>query len=105
MAGQRHSVGHLQTPKSWAADSDNGFKVRCLSVINGCRVGRIPNPENQLFLRCTNCRVLFPSEVRLPPNAFEGAVIEDRTYKCPVCANFDTYSKSDLFYDRDPGVT
>jgi len=33
--------------------------------------------------------------------AFEGAVIEDRTYKCPVCANFDTYSKADLFYDRD----
>ena len=39
--------------------------------------------------------------VRLPSIVFEGAVIEDRTYKCPVCANFDTYSKSDLFYDRD----
>ncbi len=45
--------------------------------------------------------MIFLSEVRLPPIAFEGTVIEDRTYKCPVCANFDTYSKSDLFYDRD----
>ena len=46
--------------------------------------------------------MLFPSEVRLPPIAFEGTQIEDRTYKCPVCANFDTYSKSDMFYDREP---
>ena len=64
-------------------------------------VSRIGDPRHTLYLRCTNCRVLFPSEVRLPPVAFEGAQIEDRTYKCPVCANFDTYAKSDLFYDND----
>jgi hypothetical protein len=61
----------------------------------------IGDPRNQLVLRCTNCGILFPSDVKLPPIAFEGAVIEDHTYKCPVCANFDTYSKSDLFYDDD----
>jgi hypothetical protein len=59
------------------------------------------DPQDQLFLKCTNCHALFPSAIRLPPVAFEGAAIDDRTYKCPVCANFDTYAKSDLFYDRD----
>lgn len=39
----------------------------------------------------------------MPPIAFEGTAIEDETYKCPVCANFDTYSKSDMFYDKDDG--
>ncbi len=42
------------------------------------------------------------SKVRSPPIALEGTVIEDRPYKCPVCANFDTYSKSDMVYDWDP---
>jgi len=35
----------------------------------------------------------------MPREEFEQATIEDNTYKCPVCANFDTYTKSDLFYD------
>jgi hypothetical protein len=35
----------------------------------------------------------------MPREEFEQAVIENKTYKCPVCANFDTYTKSDLFYD------
>ena len=33
--------------------------------------------------------------------SFNAAIIEDTTYKCPVCANFDTYVKADLFYDTD----
>ncbi|MGB7860991.1 MAG: hypothetical protein WBM90_10880 [Acidimicrobiia bacterium] len=64
---------------------------------------RIAVQPDQLLLRCTNCGTLFPSAVRLAPNELESAVIEDKTYKCPVCANFDTYGKADLFYDRDDG--
>jgi len=37
----------------------------------------------------------------MPPKDFEAATIEDETYQCPVCANFDTYGKPDLFYDTD----
>jgi hypothetical protein len=54
---------------------------------------------DQLFLRCTNCGVLFHAAVRTPRAEFPTTVVEDRTYKCPVCANFDTYSKDDLFYN------
>ena len=43
---------------------------------------------------------MFPSDVKLPPEDFEQAAIDDKTYKCPVCANFDTYGKKDLFYDH-----
>ena len=56
--------------------------------------------STRLFLKCTNCRVIFPSEVDLQPSALEETEIEDQTYKCPVCAYFDTYGKSDLFYDH-----
>ena len=82
--------------------ADAGRTWRWLRLEAGS-IPRIPNPDNQLFLRCTNCRILFPSKVKLPPVAFEGTAIEDREYKCPVCANIDTYSKSDLFYDKDDG--
>ncbi len=61
-------------------------------------VSQIPD---HLVLRCTNCGVLFPASVRMPREDFEKATIEDKTYKCPVCANFDTYEKSDLFYDTE----
>lgn len=63
--------------------------------------GHISNSPDQLVLRCTNCGVLFPTSLRMSPEDFEAATIEDKTYKCPVCANFDTYSKADLFYDKD----
>jgi hypothetical protein len=45
--------------------------------------------------------VIFPTEVDLQPSAFDEVEIEDKTYKCPVCANFDTYGKAALFYDHD----
>jgi hypothetical protein len=45
--------------------------------------------------------VVFPTPVRIPRDGFEKATIEDETYQCPVCANFDTYRKADLFYDTD----
>ena len=60
----------------------------------------IAEPSTHLFLRCTNCGVIFPSEFDLQPSALEEAEIEDKTHKCPVCANFDTYGKGDLFYDQ-----
>ena len=37
----------------------------------------------------------------MPREDFDQASIEEKTYKCPVCANFDTYAKSDLFYDTE----
>ncbi len=45
--------------------------------------------------------MLFPASIRISREDFEQATIEDKTYKCPVCANFDTYKKSDLFYDAE----
>ena len=62
-------------------------------------VSTISDQSERLVLRCTNCGVLFPTPLRMPREEFEQATIEDKTYKCPVCANFDTYTKSDLFYD------
>ena len=59
----------------------------------------INDPRDRLFLRCTNCGVIFPSSVQMTSADLEEATIEDKTYKCPVCANFDTYEKTDLFYD------
>ena len=60
----------------------------------------IADTSNRLQLKCTNCGVVFPSDVKLSPEEFQEADIEDKTYKCPVCANFDTYGKRDLFYDH-----
>ena len=37
----------------------------------------------------------------MPREDFDQASIEDKTHKCPVRANFDTYAKSDLFYDTE----
>ena len=73
----------------------------CGSTVASCTVTTISDPPDQLFLRCTNCGVLFPADVLMPLDVFEAATIEDKTYKCPVCANFDTYGKADLFYDAD----
>ena len=60
----------------------------------------IAETSTRLFLKCTNCGVIFPSGLDLQPSVLEEEEIEDKTYKCPVCANFDTYGRSDLFYDR-----
>ncbi len=51
-------------------------------------------------MRCTNCGVIFPARLDLAPEDYEETAVDDKTYKCPVCANFDTYTKEDLFYDR-----
>lgn len=61
----------------------------------------ISTSSTRLYLRCTNCGVIFPSAVDMPTVELDRAEIADQTYKCPVCANFDTYGKEDLFYDRD----
>ena len=65
----------------------------------GCTVAIIGEPPDRLFLRCTNCGVLFPSSLRISSPELVAATIEDKHYQCPVCANFDTYGKADLFYD------
>jgi hypothetical protein len=62
---------------------------------------RIADTSTRLYLKCTNCGVIFPSEVDLSPADLDQATIEDKTYQCPVCAKFDTYGKTDLFYDQD----
>ena len=45
--------------------------------------------------------MIFPSDVDMPSVDLMRAEIASQTYKCPVCANFDTYGKEDLFYDED----
>jgi len=75
-------------------------KCRYVLVIRTSQYGQhISDQSERLVLKCTNCGVLFPTPLRMPREEFEQATIEDNTYKCPVCANFDTYTKSDLFYD------
>lgn len=61
----------------------------------------ISNSSKRLYLTCTNCGVIFPSEVEMASAELDRADTDEKTYKCPVCANFDTYGKEDLFYDLD----
>ena len=57
------------------------------------------NSQDQFFLRCSNCGAVFSASIRLPPASFESAGIQNTTYQCPDCSKFDTYGKTDLFYD------
>ena len=60
----------------------------------------ITDSSNRLYLKCTNCGVVFPSKLELAPEELEAATIEKMTHKCPVCANFDSYDKESFFYDH-----
>lgn len=74
---------------------------RCAPVGLPFRYGRrIADASTRLYLKCTNCGVVFPSKVSMEPVDFARAEIEEKTYKCPVCANFDRYGKQELFYDN-----
>ncbi len=78
----------------------HGRRYVPVGLVAGYGLG-ISGTSTRLYLRCTNCGVIFPSDLDMASAELDRAEVADRTYKCPVCANFDTYGKEDLFYDRD----
>ncbi len=64
-------------------------------------VAFISNSLDQLSLKCANGGAVFNSFLVMSHESFMAATIEATTYTCPVCANFDTYVKADLFSDTD----